>query len=1194
MDRVAAWLKEPGSRPLEVDGLVGAGAEFLAAAAWVPRDGALLWVCATDKVAERVAARLRGFCAGPVLRLPDWDVKPYGGYSPSAEVSRARLAALFELRAGGGRVVVASARALLKRVVQPAELDASAGLLRVGEEIDRDALVGRLVEGGYLSTDQCGEPGSYSVRGHVLDVYSPGMSGPVRVELWGDEIESMRTYDPYSQRSLEDVTEARLLPVREARIRPCDLDALPQRLKALADARGVKPRVRVALQDELREQRVLQELELLLPLLRPELATVADYLPPGSRVVWQDPEAIESRLLGWHDELATRWRHEGGSGRLVPEPGELFVEPEELRGLLARHPQVVLGRLLSQGGPTERLRCEDHQQLRPEMSGARAGGGSMLDPLLRRLERWIGAGLRVAFVSRSRRRFDELSALLEGAGVALAEYEEPPTAAILGGLANAGPAERRRVALLRGEVDRGFVLPDEHLVVLSEEDIFGPRRRGAGAVPRRRKGIASFGQLARGEHIVHADHGIGRYEGLVKLDLAPTAADVRADQRERAADPTYKPGTRGKAGAGRGSNADFLLLIYKGGDRLFLPVHKLSLLSRYSSTGGVKPPLDKLGGTAWKKRRQKVSEDVQKVARELLDLYARRHVARSRPYPPQDELYNEFTAAFPFEETPDQQAAIDAVMKDLADPRPMDRLVCGDVGFGKTEVALRAIFRAVEAGRQVAVLVPTTILALQHLEKFVERLVPFGIEVEMLSRFRSAAQQRRTLRRLAEGRCDVVVGTHRLLGKDLDFKDLGLIVVDEEHRFGVKHKERLKKLRASVDVLTLTATPIPRTLHMALSGIRDLSLIETPPLGRRPVKTSVARFSPRRIQDAVRAELERGGQVFFVHNRVKSIYRVADLLGKLLPEVRVRVAHGQMDERVLEDIMVDFFHRQFDVLLCTTIIESGIDVPTANTMIIHRADQLGLAQLHQLRGRVGRSTDQGHCLLMVPPGRSLSSTALKRLRAISDHSELGSGRRLAQEDLEIRGAGSLLGSKQSGQIASVGFSTYMDLLETAVRRLRGEEVDEGPEPDIELRSDAWIPGDYVPDERDRLLHYKQLADARTRAEVAQLIEDLEDRYGHAPDEVRRFEQLIAVKVRCRELQITSLKVLRGGRLQLVFDPQRPPDPDALLALVAGDPRRYTLRPEGQLVVALTATERQGQVPAARALLEHLNPPPPSG
>ena len=1153
--------------------------------------GPTLWVTPAAEEARRVVRELRLF--GVAARLmPDWDVSPYGGYSPSAECSRRRLAALHALASEPAPVIVAPAAALLKRVLPPAALRALAETVVVGEDIDRDALVGRLVDRGYFSTDLCSEPGTFSVRGSILDVFAPSYEHPVRIDFWGDEVESIRTFDAQTQRSRLTLQTASILPIREEVVTDAALEALPRKLKALADQRGVKPRKRIQIQDELRERRLVQEIELFLPLLRVErLVSVFDYLGrPGALLVQQEPNHASANLFGLPEQIVDRFKREDGAARLLPEPADLFMSLDELDGSAAGLPRLVLPDVTEEEHAELSivdLPAPDHGGLRAEILARRSDPAGMLVPLVSRTRAWLDNDLAVLLVCRSRRRARQLVELLEPYGLPVAEHVDPVDFAEV-----IDPAGRFRandhIHVVPGDLDRGFSLPGAGLVVLCEADVFGKReQRKRARRPQGAEAIGSFAQLTRGDIVVHSQHGIGRFDGMMKLQLDPSALDVRQDQRERAADPGYVPGTGGKAGTGRGSNNDFLLLRYRGDDRLYLPVHKLDQLSRYVAPGGARPKLDKLGGATWTKRKKKASEAVQKVARELLELYARRQVARSHAFPPPDVLYAEFADGFPFVETPDQQSAIDAVLHDMGAPMPMDRLVCGDVGFGKTEVAMRAAFRAVEDGKQVAVLVPTTILALQHFQSFTERMAAFPVTVGMLSRFRSAAQQRKTIASAKAGRVDIVIGTHRLLSKDVGFKDLGLLVVDEEHRFGVTHKEKIKALRAAVDVLTLTATPIPRTLNLALSGIRDFSIIMTPPEGRQPVRTQVARFSPRRIAESISRELDRGGQVFFVHNRVRSIHKLGDWLRKLLPGVTMRVAHGQMNERELEDIMIGFHNREFDLLLCTTIIESGIDVPTANTMIINRADMLGLAQMHQLRGRVGRGREQGFCYLLVPPGRTVRATALSRLKVLQDNSELGSGHRIAQHDLELRGTGNLLGSKQAGHVADVGLATYMSLLEQAVRKLRGEVVLEGPEPDIELRADAYIPAEYVPDEGERLLEYKALADCRSRDELQRILRELEDTFGAPPPEVLRFEQLIEVKVLARELRVERLRSIRGGRLQLTIDQTTPIDPSRLLALVGAARDRYTFRPDGVLFVHLTSTDKEDLVLAALGVLARL-------
>ena len=1218
-------VAQPGSRIREalagrgevrVSGLVGSSAAWLLAQGLQDRGGPLLWVTPDSDSATQVLEELRLYAPSGslVLPYPQWDVDAYKGYSPSAEVSRAQIAARYALADGQRPVLVAPVRALLQKVVAAEVLLARCETLRVGEQLDRTGLVNSLIARGYLCSEQCVEPGSLAIRGGVLDVFTLGRPLPVRLELWGDEIESIRSFDPYTQRSIEELREVVLLPARELILDDEGLARLPARLKELSDLRELPPRARIRLQQDLSEHRVLQELELLVPLLEGELHDVFTYLGEHGSVVWQQPERIEAELFGEAERKRALWEREQGRERLLPEPTELFFHEDKLAGYLAGYGRIILSGLFEESGPADEalgaevappgdarkaadlvLKVSHHQQLRTELLAARDSDGGMLSPLADRIERWRSGGARLIVVSPTRGQAEQLVGLLEPYGI---DLQTLPASSRQGdfqaafGAAGAGPV------VLRGELRRGFSWPEQGLVVLASGEVLG-RRRSAPKIrrPRGHEAIGSLRQLQRGELVVHSIHGIGRFQGLSKLTLGATAADVQAQVRARAADRSYDPGSVAPLRVGQDLYAaasdaaavgtDFLQIEYRGGDRLYLPVHKLDLLARYVSAGGKAPRLDKLGGQTWNKRRKKVAEATQKLAAELLELYARREMARSRAFPPPDEYYREFCSRFPFEETHDQQQAIDAVLADMSSPRPMDRLVCGDVGFGKTEVALRAAFRAVEAGRQAAVLVPTTLLALQHFEAFRERMSSFPVRVEMLSRFRTARQQREILRDLLQGRIDVVIGTHRLLSRDVAFRELGLLVVDEEHRFGVKHKERIKELRENVDVLTLTATPIPRTLHMALAGLRDFSFITTPPHGRQSVRTSVVRFSPRRIQEAIRREVERGGQVFFLHNRVRTIHGAADFLRKLVPEVQLRVAHGQMGERELEDIMLDFYQRRFQLLVCTTIVESGLDIPTANTMIINRADTLGLAQLHQLRGRVGRGHDLAYCLLLAPPGRTLRGIALERLKVIQDNADLGSGYLIAQHDLELRGAGNLLGRKQTGHISDVGLAAYVELLQTAVSRLQGRESSTGPEPEVDLKADAWIPADYIDDERERLLEYKRLCDARSREELQGLLAEFEDLYGRPPEPVLRFERLIEVKVLCRNLRVVVLRRIRGGRLQLTFDPTTPLDPAALMAMVQRQSRRLSLRPEGILECSLDAAQKADPVAAAATLLEEL-------
>jgi len=706
-------------------------------------------------------------------------------------------------------------------------------------------------------------------------------------------------------------------------------------------------------------------------------------------------------------------------------------------------------------------------------------------------------------------------------------------------------------------LSEGFTLPLERLVVITEEEIFGPReKRRTKAHWRDGQAVEGIAQLQPGDHVVHSDHGIGVYRGLVEL-------------------------TAGKV------SDEFLRIEYEGGDKLFLPIHRLNLVSRYVGADGQAPRLDRMGGSTWRKAKRSVRRAIEDMAEQLLALHAARELAPGYAYPPRDRHLEEFEARFPFEETPDQLAAIEDVLADLSQPKPMDRLVCGDVGYGKTEVAVRGAFQAAISGRQVAVLVPTTVLAQQHEETFRKRFEGVPVAIETLSRFRSPKEAKKILEGLVDGSVDVVIGTHRLLQKDVRFRELGLLVVDEEHRFGVAHKERIKQLRKTVDVLTLTATPIPRTLQQAFTGIRDLSVIDTPPADRLAVRTQVCKFSESLVREATLRELQRGGQVFFLHNRVRTIDAIAEMLGRVVPEAKVIVGHGQMRERELEEVMLAFYHGEADVLLCTTIIESGLDVPRANTILINRADRLGLAQLYQLRGRVGRSNRRAYAYLMIPGQDAITDDAERRLEAIQDLSELGSGFRLANMDLEIRGAGDLLGSEQSGHMAAVGFETYMEMLEETVEEMRGNVREIEIDPEIRLPVAARLPEDFVPEVGQRLVLYKRLSSAREESEVDRIRDEILDRYGPMPGESENLLQVIRIKIAARRLGIAAVDYAKGD-LVLTAGEHARIDPHRLVNLLqqAGSGLRVT--PDHRVYAHVGSVEPAGLLDAAARVLTRLS------
>ncbi len=713
-----------------------------------------------------------------------------------------------------------------------------------------------------------------------------------------------------------------------------------------------------------------------------------------------------------------------------------------------------------------------------------------------------------------------------------------------------------QLRIMVGDISRGFQLDEDQLAVIAEEEIFGVRIKRRGVSEARRKQLlTSLAELKPGDYMVHIDFGVGIYRGLQHLTFS-------------------------------GMEGDFLLLEYAGADKLYLPVDRINLVQRYVGAEGVEPHVDKLGGAGWEKTKAKARAAIQEMAGELLKIYAARQVEEGHAFSPPDELYQEFEAAFAYEETPDQQAAIEDVLLDMESKKPMDRLICGDVGYGKTEVALRGAFKAVMDGKQVAVLVPTTILAQQHMETFSARLKSYPVKVEMLSRFRTPKEQKEIIEGVKNGTVDVVIGTHRLLQKDIVFKDLGLLIIDEEQRFGVTHKERLKKYRAVVDIMTLTATPIPRTLYMSLMGIRDLSIIDTPPVDRLAIKTFVARTSDDLIREAVLRELRRGGQIFFVHNRVQTIGAMAEHLQRIVPEAKIAVGHGQMEEKELERVMLSFMHGESNLLLCTTIIESGLDIPTANTLIVNRADTFGLSQLYQLRGRVGRSKQRAYAYLLIPGEGAISADARERLKIIQELTELGAGFRIATHDLEIRGTGDLLGARQSGDIAAVGFELYTELLEEAIRQLKGEELAERVEPEIKLRIPAFIPEDYVREPNQRLIIYKRLTQATSEEDVAEIMGELVDRFGKLPLAALYLVEVMKLRVALKAMLVKEIE-FDGKKLVLSFHQKTPVSPDTIIGLIRQQPKKYQFTPDFRLCAELADTSFDGVLKEAGNLLKTL-------
>ncbi|MCD7099722.1 transcription-repair coupling factor [Stenotrophomonas sp. MMGLT7] len=1097
----------------------------------------------------------------PVLSFPDWETLPYDQFSPHPEIVSQRLATLHRLPTLERGVVVVPVQTLMQRLAPLRYIVGSSFDLRVGQRLDLEAEKRRLESAGYRNVPQVMDPGDFAVRGGLLDVFPMGSKTPLRIELLDEDIDSIRAFDPESQRSLDRVEAVKMLPGREV---PMDDSSIDRVLAALRERFDVDTR-RSALYQDLKSGLAPSGIEYYLPLffdsphddaravakdLHSSTATLFDYLgdkalPLVAPGVSNAADAFWAQTQGRYEQR----RHDVERPLLAPE--ELYQSPDTLRERLNRLARIEVWP--ADHANIDKASALGDQPLPPLPVAAKdAAPGAALKSFL---DHYPGRVL-IAADSPGRRE-----ALLE----VLAAAELKPQ------VATDFPAFLRRgaprFAIAVAPLEDGFALDEPRIAVLTERQLFPeranqPRRRArAGREPEAI--IRDLGELTEGAPIVHEDHGVGRYRGLVTMDIG-------------------------------GMPGEFLEIEYAKGDRLYVPVAQLQLISRYSGASAETAPLHSLGGEQWTRAKRKAAEKVRDVAAELLEIQARRRARAGLALQVDRAMYEPFAAGFPFEETPDQLAAIDATLRDLASSQPMDRVVCGDVGFGKTEVAVRAAFAAASSGRQVAVLVPTTLLAEQHYRNFRDRFADWPLKVEVLSRFKSTKEIKAELAKVADGTIDVIIGTHRLLQPDVKFKDLGLVIVDEEQRFGVRQKEALKALRANVHLLTLTATPIPRTLNMAMAGLRDLSIIATPPPNRLAVQTFVTPWDSAQLREAFQRELSRGGQLYFLHNDVESIGRMQRELSELVPEARIGIAHGQMPERELERVMVDFQKQRFNVLLSTTIIESGIDIPNANTIIINRADRFGLAQLHQLRGRVGRSHHRAYAYLLVPDRRSMTPDAEKRLEAIASMDELGAGFTLATHDLEIRGAGELLGEDQSGQMAEVGFSLYTELLERAVRSIRQgklPDLDAGEEArgaEVELHVPALIPEDYLPDVHTRLTLYKRISSARDSEALRELQVEMIDRFGLLPDAVKNLYAIAELKLQANALGIRKLELgENGGRI--VFDPKPNVDPMTVIQMIQKQPRLYAMDGPDKLRIKHPLPEPADRFNAARGLLTSLSP-----
>jgi transcription-repair coupling factor (superfamily II helicase) len=1096
------------------------------------------------QTAFRLQPEIEQFTNKSVSLFPDWETLPYDNFSPHQDIISDRLARLYQLPQQKSGILLAPVSTLLQRQSPQSFLIKHALMINVGDLLSLDKLRLQLEKSGYLHVDQVMGHGEYASRGSIIDLYPMGCDQPYRIDFFDDEIDTIRLFDPENQRTIEDVKAINLLPAHEFPTSEESIEDFRIRWRQRFEAR----REPESVYQQISKGTWPAGIEYWQPLFFDETETLFDYFPQETLLV------THGELEQAADTFLADANHRYEQRKVDPlrpllPPNELWLSTHDLFGAFKQLPKVKLS---LEKEPTKAGRYNPSISALPEIAIQHQAKEPLAD--FRQFHESFTGKIILSVESEGRRE-----ALLE----LLARIKLKP---ITQNSLHEAATSTHKVSLIIGSADRGFVLDDPHLCLICESDLLGER-----VIQRRRRDnkktinsdtiVRNLAELKPGQPVVHIDHGIGRYTGLQTLDAG-------------------------------GMTTEYVTLEYQGGAKLYVPVASLNLISRYSGGSEDSAPLHKLGGEAWTKARKKAAEKVRDVAAELLDVYAKRAVKPGFKFKLDREQYADFTSTFPFEETHDQALAINAVISDMCQAKAMDRLVCGDVGFGKTEVAMRAAFICTDNNKQVAVLVPTTLLAQQHFENFRDRFANLPIRVEVLSRFQSAKDQKQILADSAVGKIDILIGTHKLLQDSIKFSDLGLLVVDEEHRFGVRQKEKVKAMRADVDILTLTATPIPRTLNMAMSGMRDLSIIATPPARRLAIKTFVRERDDTVTREAMLREIMRGGQVYFLHNNVDSIEKTAEELTKLVPEARITVAHGQMRERELERIMSDFYHQRFNVLVCTTIIETGIDVPTANTIIMDRADNLGLAQLHQLRGRVGRSHHQAYAYLLTPHPKRITKDAAKRLEAIASLEDLGAGFTLATHDLEIRGAGELLGDGQSGQIQSVGFTLYMEMLEQAVEALKqGKEpsLDEllREQTEVELRLPALLPEDYIPDINTRLSLYKRIASVQSDGDIHELKVELIDRFGLLPEATQNLLTLAQLKLDAAKMKIRKIEAgEKGGYIQ--FEPNSDINPGFLVSLLQSTPPQFGLDGPTKLKFMKNLSDKKDRIKFVSDLLAQFN------
>lgn len=1145
-DPFSPYVPEKAGRKTDWARLYGSSFGMVLSQGARQHDGAMVVITANNLMATRLEYELRFYLANddkiPVMAFPDWETLPYDIFSPHQDITSQRLEALYHLPTLDKGILIIPASTAMHRLAPQEYIDGHSLMLDVGDSLNIEELRMRLERNGYRCVSQVMEHGEFAVRGALVDLFPMGSKIPYRIDLFDDEIETIRSFDPETQLSKENVDSIRLLPAREF---PLTKEAITQFRQAYRAEFEGDPQRSIIYKD-VTEGIASPGIEYYLPLFFEQTATLLDYLPDNAVVVLE--EGIEEAAQAFWQEVEERHEQRRyDQERPILSPERMFIKTHELLQGIEHFPRIDCYHF-------DKEDAQGVHNFATKTAPLLTVNSRAPDPLAalnKFLKEFKG---RVLFAAETSGRREALLELLKRDNIHPRQYAD-----WLSFLDD----DDARIGITIAALEKGLLIDD--IAVISEPQLFGEQ-----VMQRRRRKVTkrdddavvrSLTELMPGSPVVHEDHGVGRYLGLQSLEL-------------------------------NGITTEFLTLEYYGGDKLYVPVSSLHLISRFTGTSPDTAPLHKLGSGVWAKAKRKAAEKAHDVAAELLDIYARRAARKGHAYAPPDDQYRAFAAAFPFEETPDQEEAIHNVINDMVIDQPMDRLVCGDVGFGKTEVAMRAAFLAVQGGKQVAVLVPTTLLAQQHYQNFRDRFADWPVRNEVLSRFRTKKEQDQVLDDLAKGKVDIIIGTHKLLQSSVKFTELGLVILDEEHRFGVRQKERLKSLRAEVDVLTLTATPIPRTLNMALSDMRDLSIIATAPSKRLAIKTFIRQWDKNLVREACLREIKRGGQVFFLHNEVESIEKQARELEELIPEARVTVAHGQMRERELERVMLDFYHQRYNILVCTTIIETGIDVPTANTIIMNRADKLGLAQLYQLRGRVGRSYHQAYAYLIVPSKRSMTADAIKRMEAIESLEGLGAGFTLATHDLEIRGAGELLGDEQSGQIQEVGFGMYTELLERAVKALKSGQIPNLDQPleqhaEVDLKIPALLPEDYLPDVHARLVMYKRIANAANYEELKELQVEMIDRFGLLPDAAKNLIRVTELKLMAEPLGIKKIEAgPTGGRL--IFSKKPNIDPIKIIDLIQKQSKTYKLDGQEKLRFIIPMEETEQRITAVENVLQTLS------